>query len=439
MDPSRWLSNEHRGVGLWLLRGGLWWAQWPYSWVVAARNRRFDRGRGVQRVDVPVISIGNLTTGGTGKTPAVAWLCRYLRGAGLRVATISRGYGAEDTGGRNDEAIELEQQLPDVPHLQNPDRVAAAEVAIEELASQCLVLDDGFQHRRLARDLNWVIIDARCPFGFGHLLPRGLLREPLGSLKRADAVLISRANQVSADELARLRERIARFLRPNVPVVACAHAPIAWVNSRGETHPIKDLRTDEAAWGPPPPWTGFCGIGNPAAFRQTLTELGCEPDAWRVFPDHHRYSREDLAELRSLHLEAVAGSGPRASVVDGSDDASRPTATDPKVSNSVHAPAAKGSLLCTVKDLVKIETERVGTTPLWALRIGLEFLDDPSPLLFQLAPLIQRAHEQQVEVWHSVDDLVGTEFDLGDAANSADPAASRDSTGDSSEPADDSP
>ena len=130
---------------------------------------------------MPVISVGNITTGGTGKTPMVAWLARWFRNQDVRVALVSRGYRAEAEG-QNDEARELATLLPDVPHLQNPDRVAAARIAIDELETQLIILDDGFQHRRIHRDLEIVLIDALQPFGFGHVLPRGLLREPLRGL-----------------------------------------------------------------------------------------------------------------------------------------------------------------------------------------------------------------------------------------------------------------
>lgn len=374
MDPGKWLSSESRGIGPWLVRSALWWGQWPYSAAVGWRNRRFDRGVGVGRVEVPVISIGNLTTGGTGKTPTVAWLCRWLREAGVRVTTISRGYGAQDSSGRNDEAIELEQLLPDVPHLQNPDRLAAAAIAIDELAAQCLVLDDAFQHRRIARDLDWVVVDARNPFGFGYLLPRGLLREPVRSLRRADAILISRADQVSAGELNELRATLKKWARPQVPVVACAHAPVELVNADGETRSLVSESADGSAYRPSGPITAFCGIGNPEAFRDTLKSLGLEPDAWRVFPDHHRYSRDDLASLGQGHRQTLETSPWQS--LDQSEKGS-------------------GSFLCTVKDLVKIETVRIDKVPLWAVRVGLRFLDDPSPLLFQLGPIVDRAKEQQ--------------------------------------------
>ncbi len=357
-DPVDWLSGRRRGMAASLVRSGLWCAQWPYRAAMALRNRRFDAGRGVERVEVPVIALGNLTTGGTGKTPAVIWICRRLREQGVRVATISRGYGADRATGQNDEALELERSLPDVPHLQNPDRVEAARLAIDELASRCLVLDDAFQHRRIARDLDWVLIDARNPFGFGHLLPRGLLREPRSSLRRSDAVLLTRADQVSAAERERLRTEIARHVRSGVPIVATIHRPLAWVSALGASHTIETRSPSDERGGSgiPSRVAAFCGIGNPEAFRGTLESIGVRPCAWRAYPDHHRFTREDLSEL----AEWIAASG------------------------------AEGAV-CTIKDLVKLETPRIGRVPLWGLEIGLEPLDDPQPLDEQLARIAERA------------------------------------------------
>ncbi len=157
----------------------------PYTIAVTVRNRRYDRGAAeVHNVGVPIITVGNLSLGGTGKTPMVKWLAQRFQNAGLRVAIVSRGYGAAD-GKHNDEALELAQALPNVPHIQNRDRVAAAQRAIGEFKSQLILLDDGYQHRRLGRDLDIVLLDALEPFGFEHVFPRGTLREPLVGLQRA--------------------------------------------------------------------------------------------------------------------------------------------------------------------------------------------------------------------------------------------------------------
>src|SRR5262245_55177093 len=260
---------------------GLRLASFPYGWAVAVRNRLFDWGwKRAQRATVPVVSVGNLTLGGTGKTPCVEYICRFCRQLELRVAVLSRGYGGQ--GGRNDEAMVLEENLPDVPHLQGADRVALAWTAVEELESEVLVLDDGFQHRRLARDLDVVLIDCTNPWGHGYLFPRGLLRESPRALRRASVVVLTRCDQVAPDVRKSIRERVARHA-PHVPVAESIHCPEALIGMDQETSPLDILRDRPVA--------AFCGLGNPGAFRKTLDDLGARLEDFRTFPDHHSYTR----------------------------------------------------------------------------------------------------------------------------------------------------
>ena len=220
------VSGRRQGFGAALWRAGLGLAETPYSLGVRWRNHRYDVGKaGVVRVEVPVISVGNLTLGGTGKTPMVEWLARWFRSHDVRVAIVSRGYGAVD-GGQNDEARELEEKLPDVPHLQDPNRAAAARVAIDELATQLIVLDDGFQHRRLGRDLDIVLIDAVEPFGYDRVFPRGMLREPLSGLRRADVIGLTRADVVNETRRREIRTRV-QAIQPQATWVELAHQPCA--------------------------------------------------------------------------------------------------------------------------------------------------------------------------------------------------------------------
>src|SRR5262249_34901289 len=152
------VSGQRRGAAASILRGILRLVEAPYSSAVAWRNRQYDLGRkAVERVGVPVISVGNLSLGGTGKTPLIEWLARWFRERGVRVAIVSRGYGTK-AGSRNDEALELAEKLPDVPHVQNPDRVAASHAAIAEHNCQLILLDDAFQHRRIHRKLDIVLL-----------------------------------------------------------------------------------------------------------------------------------------------------------------------------------------------------------------------------------------------------------------------------------------
>ena len=165
-------------------------------------------GSAVTGLLCPVISVGNITLGGTGKTPMVEWIARWYRRRGVRVTLISRGYG--HAGGINDEGLVLEENLPDVPHLQDPDRVRLASIAVLELETELIILDDGFQHRRLARDLDIVMLDALDPFGLGRLFPRGLLREPKGSLRRAGAIVLSRADLLEPAARDAIRREVDR-------------------------------------------------------------------------------------------------------------------------------------------------------------------------------------------------------------------------------------
>ncbi len=232
------MSGQANGLWPALERAGLRLASGPYGLAVWLRNGLYERGwKERHQAPVPVVSVGNLTVGGTGKTPCVEYVARFYRGRDRRVAILSRGYGSPSplplspggrgvgVRGRNDEAMVLEENLPDVPHLQGPDRVALAATAVEELESEVLVLDDGFQHRRLRRDLDIVLLDATDPWGHGHLLPRGLLREPPSSLRRACVVVLTRCDQVGAEERSRLRSAIAR-LAPQAPLVEATHRPI---------------------------------------------------------------------------------------------------------------------------------------------------------------------------------------------------------------------
>ncbi|HSQ57105.1 MAG TPA: tetraacyldisaccharide 4'-kinase [Gemmata sp.] len=351
-----WLAivrGERRGPLAMLARCGLRLASWPYGLGVRTRNALFSRGwRQAHRVPVPVVSIGNLTLGGTGKTPCVEYVARLYRDLGVRVAILSRGYGG--SSGRNDEAIVLENNLPDVPHLQGADRLELATTAVEELETELLVLDDGFQHRQLHRDLDVVLIDATRPPMNDRLFPRGTLREPPGSLARAGAIVLTRCDQVPADELAELRAWVARR-SPGKLVAATVHRPKDLLGGN-EAEPVERLRGRTVA--------GFCGIGNPTAFRGTLEVLGAEVVNFLSFPDHHSYTREDVAEL-----ERWAAAMP-----------------------------ADAWIATTQKDWVKLRFDSLAGHPLRAVRIGLAFQDGREGFdaaLRKIAPAAaQNSHEE---------------------------------------------
>ncbi|MCA9219722.1 MAG: tetraacyldisaccharide 4'-kinase [Planctomycetales bacterium] len=331
------VSGQRSGIGAALARCALRAAETPYAAAMLWRNCRYDRGAAeVHRVEVPVISVGNLTLGGTGKTPMVAWLARWFRNQGVRVCLISRGYKTTD-GARNDEAMELEQRLPDVPHLQNPDRVAAARIAIDELDTQLILLDDGFQHRRLHRDLDIVLLDALEPFGHEHVFPRGMLREPIRGLRRADVICLTRADAVSDSARQALADRIIR-LASGVTYCEAVSNPSGLLNSTGRQRPVQSLQGQSVL--------AFCGIGNPAGFRHTLESAGLDVLQLREFADHHHYDRNDLRRIADWA-------------------ASYPSAT---------------AIICTHKDLVKISLNALGKLPLYALEIQQDFIRGRSEL-----------------------------------------------------------
>ncbi len=304
--------------------------------VVDLRNRRYDSGRSpVHRVSVPVISVGNLTLGGTGKTPMVEWIARRLREQGQRVVLVSRGYGAEgdhgiDNNTQNDEARELAEKLPDIAHVQNPDRLAAAQRAIDQHHATVILLDDGFQHRRLGRDLDIVLVDGLEPFGFGHVFPRGTLREPLRGLARADVIVLTRADMLDEQQRRTLGDQLRQH-GPSAVWVEAVHAPRELINHGGNRQPLETLQGVRLV--------AFCGIGNPAGFRHTLSACDFETTVFREFPDHYHYQSSDIAALGHWAKQHNAE-----------------------------------AMVCTHKDLVKIGSNELAGRPLWAVSIGLQVL-----------------------------------------------------------------
>jgi tetraacyldisaccharide 4'-kinase len=284
----------------------------PFSLVygVAVRSRLALYRRGTlasHEVGVPVISVGNLTTGGTGKTPLVEWVARMVAAEGLRVCVLSRGYGRAKAGARvvvsdgkglladareggDEPRLLAERLLGRAAVVCDADRVAAARWAREVLGSEVFVLDDGFQHLRIARDLDIVTVDATAPWGGGYLLPRGRLREPPEGLGRADCVVITRSD-LSRD-LAALRaeaERLsggrARVFTSRVRTVALRELGAAGHTSRPESASV------------PQPSAAFCALGNPRAFFEHLRRDGHDLRLEEQFPDHHAYTRDDLARV----------------------------------------------------------------------------------------------------------------------------------------------
>ena len=331
------------------IRGLLGVASVPYGIAVAVRNRRFDSAASeIHQSGVPVISVGNLTTGGTGKTPIVGFLANWFRRHDIRVAIVSRGYGRGDADA-NDEALELHARLPDVPHVQDVDRVEAARVAVDELEAQVILMDDGFQHRRLHRDLDLVVIDATCPFGFDHLLPRGLLREPVKNLRRADLVIITRCDGVDDSAIVGIERSIGR-LNDSIPVVRSRHQPTNLLEYPHGLLPIGEISGRNVGV--------LSAIGNPDAFEATVEACGATIVDSRRLPDHDAYSPDAVRELRSW----VESLGDRI-----------------------------GRVVCTHKDLVKLQTDRLGGKPLAAILIELAVISNGDALEAALQSIVQGA------------------------------------------------
>lgn len=268
-----------------------------YSAVTRTRLSLYRRGTfHSTKLDRPVISVGNITTGGTGKTPLVEWVARTVAVAGQKVCILTRGYGRDNPErmvivSDGNKVTVMPSEAGDEPFLlatnllgvaaviSNADRVAAGHKAIKQFDTDCFVLDDGFQHLRLERDLNIVTIDATNPWGGGHLLPYGHLREPLSGLSRADCIVITRTDQVNDTQ--NLHDEIRRHAR-NVPIF----------ESRMRTSRITPLHQSPDALVPPV--AAFCAVGNPRSFFNAIDHQSV---LQKTFPDHHRYSQRDIDSL----------------------------------------------------------------------------------------------------------------------------------------------
>jgi tetraacyldisaccharide 4'-kinase len=275
-----------------------------YSAVTALRTAAYEKGLlKTSRLPVPVISVGNITVGGTGKTPLVAWISRALANEGRKVCVLTRGYGRSnprhrivvsdgsnvlaDVAQSGDEPFWLAQSLKGVaPVICDSDRAAAGQWAIANLGVDVFVLDDGFQHLQLARDLNVLAIDATDPWGGRRMLPNGRLRESLRGVSRADCAIITRAEQ--APNILALRNQLHELLGDR-PVFT----------SEMQTHRIRRLgpRQTDLRETIPQPVLAFCAIGNPISFFNHLRKEGLEVTHARAFPDHYKYKGEDIAAL----------------------------------------------------------------------------------------------------------------------------------------------
>lgn len=310
---------------------------WPLSvaYEAAARLRVRLYRHGVlaqRRLDGMVISVGNLTVGGTGKTPMVLWLAERMIADGRRPAILTRGYRGEtprNDGGLpgSDEVALLRTRLGARAQLGvGKDRYASGRV-LERHGAQWFILDDGFQHLALQRDADIVLLDASDPFGGGKLLPCGNLREPLAALRRASVVVITRSEHAPAVESLVRRNTQAPIFYAQVELQAVLRAPalaVAW--------PLAERSAARVF--------AFCGVGNPQAFFDDLRRWGFSVAGERSFRDHHRYSPADLAALE-------------------------------RAAEALQADA----MICTEKDVFNLRDAGAGKLPVYACRIGLAIFD----------------------------------------------------------------
>lgn len=285
-----------------------------YSAVTRARLTAFRRGwLSTSRLAAPVISVGNLTTGGTGKTPLVDWICKAVaRETGKKVCVLTRGYGRPNPQSQvvvsdgvemlgsvresGDEPYLLAQNLIGVAAvISNPDRLAAGNWAIKNLGSEVFVLDDGFQHLQLARDLDIVTIDATNPWGGGSSLPAGRLREPRSGVARADCVVITRTEQV--ENTSAIKDTV-RQLTSTIPILFSRMVKSGVRTLGGKVVDQTDLLAQPVA--------AFCGVGNPESFFSGVRREGFKTAFTKAFPDHHQYRQADLDRLvNDANLQGV--------------------------------------------------------------------------------------------------------------------------------------
>jgi tetraacyldisaccharide 4'-kinase len=301
-----------------------------YAGAMRARNAMYDaeifKTHDLKR---PAISVGNITTGGTGKTPVVRWIAEQILAMGKQPAILMRGY-KRDARGISDEQTLLENALKDVPVIANPDRIAGAAEALSRGAGiDLFILDDAMQHRRAARNIEIVLINALEPFGYGHVFPRGLLREPIAGLRRADVFILTHADEAES-QLPAIESEIRRYNRA-APIFRIDYRLAGFRAGDGSMNELslKDRR-----------YFAFCGIGSPESFFPQLRRLGGTCVGEKAFPDHHRYND---AEVNAIRSEANAD-----------------------------------VVVVTEKDWVKLANlQAIGDTrvPVWRAELGLHFRD----------------------------------------------------------------
>lgn len=281
---------------------------WAYSAAVRARAALYGAGIFTKkRLPCRVISVGNITAGGTGKTPMTILLAGMLTGRRLKPAVITRGYGGAMEGGvavvsdgervllsqrdAGDEAFLMAKRLPGVPVVMGRDRYSAGLLAVERFSPDVIILDDGYQHMALVRDLNILLLDATRPFGNGYTLPMGYLREPVSAACRADVAVFTRSDMAEPGTLDKNMARLHEIC-PSAAIATAAHVPSGLYNLADGSECGLDSLSGLRVFG-------FSGIASPASFALILKRLHANIIGLKWFPDHHEYTGPELAELVS--------------------------------------------------------------------------------------------------------------------------------------------
>lgn len=350
-------------------RALLWAPARLYELGVRLRVAAYETGYIKQKaLDATVISVGNITLGGTGKTPMVEYIVRYLKSEERSVAVLTRGYGRKSSGSRvindpasksdatparyeefGDEPLMLARSMPDVPIIINKDRFAAGRWAERETGADTLVLDDGYQHLALNRDLNILLIDATDPFGGFEMPPFGRLREPLYGIKRADVVIITRADRPFDQQ--QTLGIIKYYCGEKVPVMYVSSAIVALRHlGTGEVYDPGDFARWNVALA--------CGIANPHAFAEDILQIGINIVAENFYPDHHAFTQKDI--------DAITQSARAASA---------------------------DAIVTTEKDAVRLESLNHGEVPIYAARLEIQ-TDDEVRLKSLLLRTISEKHKR---------------------------------------------
>jgi tetraacyldisaccharide 4'-kinase len=279
-------DRVYKSNAAWFWKGCVSFASLFYSLGREVHSRWYRSGFGKRKRFVqPVISVGNITWGGTGKTPLVEYLARYLLEQKKTPLILARGYGA-------DESKELVQKLPKAHFGFGKNRYREGQKALQEKRADIVILDDGFQHWSLHRDLDIVAISAIDPFGNSNLLPRGILREPIGALKRASIILLTDVNLVRRADVDQLRSRI-QALAPQVSFVEARHEPLYFYRPRTREKVYLERLSGSRV-------TCFSGIGTPRSFQMLLNHIGLRTVRSFEFCDHHAYTESELNEIKLM-------------------------------------------------------------------------------------------------------------------------------------------